>query len=302
MKQTLSVILAIMLISPVTILAQEKDFVKKIKVSDVSIQTGGLYLKSQMGTLNDFKNLAPKSSILQNDLSGYNAYNDDISEGNGAFAVNLGIQFRNKQGSGYKANPQLRLGFIYFKSTPLSATYYHENRQPYDTLTSSQTGQTYYIDSVSMNYYSMYYSSQQFRLEGSLIFRTNPEARWSLYAGIGLSAGVSLNANTDIYHSQYSYPQMADVSGNYYGSPYYPYYNNENDYYTETFRNKMNFGMSLSVPLGVDFRMANKSEFWRRLHLFYEIKPMLDITSIPEIRTIVNSGLQSSFGLRVMVN
>jgi hypothetical protein len=29
---------------------------------------------------------------------------------------------------------------------------------------------------------------------------------------------------------------------------------------------------------------------------------MLDITSIPEIRTIVNPGLQSSFGLRVMVN
>jgi hypothetical protein len=48
----------------------------------------------------------------------------------------------------------------------------------------------------------MDYSSNQLRLDASLIFRTNADARWSAFAGVGINAGVSLNSNTTIYYHE----------------------------------------------------------------------------------------------------
>ena len=211
----------------------------------------------------------------------------------------LGLQFSDKQKSAYKANPLLRLGISYFSGTSITSAFYKEERFPYDTLTSSQTGQVIYIDSINSKSYSMNYSSEQLRLDASLIFRTNPEARWSLFAGIGVNAGLSINASTDIYFNRYESSDTRFINGN--GSSPYGYSNTDNSK-SENFKNKSNFGLSTYIPMGVDFRIGKKKEFWKRTHLFYELRPGVNITSIPELRTITNSSIQHGIGLRVSWN
>ena len=131
-----------------------------------------------------------------------------------------------------------------------------------------------------------------------LIFSTNSKARWSLYTGFGASLGVSINAKTDIYYSKNKFSETMFQNGN------LIYENTRNDgdeYETETFRNKTNIGLSAYVPLGIDFRIGKKNEFWKRAHLYYELRPGLNMTTIPELRTIINPGIQYGLGFRFSI-
>lgn len=267
-----------------------------VSVHDFYLHTGSHLEQHNYATLNDFQALASQSQLLQNDLSGFSSLIDYYGiSGNTMVSALLGLQFSNKEKTSLKANPLLRLGITYFSSNTISGGLSKHQSQPYDTLTSSQTGQTIYLDSVQNEYYNMNYSYEQVRIEGSLIFRTNPQARLSIYGGVGLSAGLSVNARTDIYHSTDASVQQSN-NGNYYS--YYSYYGTGN-YETESIRNKTNLGVSAFIPLGIDLRLGKKREFWKRLHLFYEMKPGINITSIPELHTIANTNLQQGFGLRV---
>ena len=68
---------------------------------------------------------------------------------------------------------------------------------------------------------------------------------------------------------------------------------------TEYYKNKNNFGFSAYIPMGIDFRIGRKRKFWKQIHLFLELRPGINGTSIPELRTIVNSSMQYGFGLKV---
>jgi len=208
----------------------------------------------------------------------------------------LGIQFSDKPKTTYKANPLLRLGVSYFSGTSLTGSFYKEDRKTCDTLTSTQTGRTVYLDSVTTKSYSMNYSSEQLWFDGSLIFRTNPKARWSLFAGIGITAGFSINANTEIYYSKSDWIAARHPDGNhlflYFSAGSY-------DSKEEKYRNKNNFSASTFIPLGINYRIKKNGEFLKPIYLFYELRPGIYITSIPELRTITNANIQHWFGLRV---
>lgn len=275
---------------------QPKKTIKKISIHDIFVQTGFLSMRDTDGTLTDFKTLVPQSVLLHSNLTDYSSSGGFSRTSNTMFSIMLGIKFSDKQKTTYKTNPLLRLGVSYFSGTSLTGGLYKEYRKPYDTLTSSQTGQAYYIDSVTTQNYSMDYSSEQLRFDGSLIFRTNPEARWSLFAGIGITAGLSINANTYIYYSKYDRTETNNLNGNNYSS--YSYSGSDNSK-TENYRNKNNFGLTTYIPMGIDFKIGKKREFWKRTHLFYELRPGINLTSIPELRTITNANVQHGLGLRV---
>ena len=301
MKTTniLSAIILLTVYSSVFGQEQQPKTVKRISIHDFYIQTGFFSERNTNGTLADFKTLAPQSVLLNNNMTDFSQSGVFGKRGNTMLSVMLGLQFSDKQKTIYKANPLLRLGISYFSGTTLTGGSYKEDRKPYDTLTSTQTGQTIYIDSVTTKNYSMNYSSAQLRFDGSLIFRTNPEARWSIFTGIGITAGLSINANTDIYYSNYGRTETRYANGS--TSSSYNYSGNNNSK-TEKFRNKTNFGASTYIPMGIDFRIGKKREFWKRTHLFYELRPGINITSIPELRTITNASLQHGLGLRVSWN
>lgn len=269
--------------------------IKRISVSDVYVSTGfGVGLSNQ-STLDDFKKLAPQSMLLTNDFSDYNQFGGYGFSGNGNFSVMVGLKFSDKEKNAYKANPLLRLGFSYSSGTSFSKFFNQQERIPYDTLISTQTGNSTFIDSVNSKQYGMTYKSEQIRFDGSLIFRTNPEARWSVYTGIGLTAGISLNASTQISYNESSYIEsMGDGYGNH---NYGDFYFNADE--REVIKNKTNFGMSVYVPIGIDFRIGKNREFWKRTHLFFELNPSINVNSIPELYTITTTDLQQRFGVRV---
>ncbi len=295
MKISHSILFVMLLTAFLNALGQEETVtVKSMSINDVYIQTGFFMEPSSNIDLDDFRALAPRSKLLENDLSDFSSpYDYYMMDGNMTFTVLLGFQFIDKEKKVYKANPLLRVGFSYSSGTYFAETIFKEDRKPYDTLVSTQTGETFYRDSVTDQYYNMYYQAEQLRLNCSLIYRTNPAARWSFYGGVGLSAGVSMNAYTTIYYDRSSFIDASSYSSS--NSGY-------GDYAQERFENKNNFGFSAFVPLGVDYRIGKKSEFLRMMHLFYELNPAINVTSIPELRTYTNAVFLQAFGLRISWN
>jgi hypothetical protein len=279
---------------------EETKPVKRIIISDFYVQPFVFSEPYLNVTIQDFKALAPQSVLLNNNFLYFtNTYSAYSMSSNPAFSVLLGFQFSDKAKSVYKANPLLKLGICYYSVTSLTGYSYNDERMPYDTLTSLQTGNTVYIDSVLSKTYFMEYSWQQLRFDGSVIFRTDPGARWSLYAGIGITAGVSIRADTYISQSSNGYTEFRYPSGNTNSS--YEYYSSYTDE-SEEFRNQRNYGISGYVPMGVDFRTGKKIPFWKLVHVFYELRPGITMTTIPELRTITNASIQHGVGLRVSWN
>jgi hypothetical protein len=275
---------------------QPSSTVKRIRISDIFIQSGSFNERNVTAMHEDFQALAPQSGILNDDPEGFSHHGSFATMDNSMFSIMLGIQFRDQDKTNFRSNPLLRLGLGYLSGTTFSNDFRKIIRMPYDTLTSVETGQTYYIDSVTTHYYSMEYSYEQLRFDASLIFRTNPEERWSLFAGVGFTSGLSINASTDIYHSHYRGTETRNQAGETFSTYQYQEFDNSR---SEYYRNKTNFGASLYIPLGIDFRLGKHREFWKQIHLFYEARPGINITSVPELRTIANASVQYGFGLRV---
>ena len=252
--------------------------------------------------------LAPQSKILKADLTGYSNTETYGANASSNFSMLMGLRFGNKEKSGYKNNPILRLGFTYMNNGSLASGYYQSTSKRYDTLYSYQTGTETYVDSISNRNYNVSYSSEQIRLDLSLIYRTDGKARWSFYSGIGANFGVSLNAYTNISYSnytaiesdnQYYYPTSSasyyPFSYNFYGNPY----PTDGTTQTETFKNKNNTAFSAYIPLAVDFRLGKKRTFWKRTHLFVEFRPGINSVSIPEIGTYTSAFFQTNFGFKI---
>ncbi len=272
--------------------------VKRIRISDFYVQPNLFSERTVSGNLADFRKLAPQSEYLNLNFAGYNSSGGAVYVNtNAMLSVMLGIKFSDKEKSKYKSNPLLRLGISYFSGRTLSNNLYKETRKTYDTLTSSQTGQTIYMDSVSLRNYGMNYVGQQLRLDASLIFRTNPEARWSLFAGVGLTTGFSFSAFTEVYYSNYRRSESRSANGTILSTD--RNFSSFESIKNERLNNKTNFGASVFLPMGVDFRLGKKREFWKRMHLYYEFRPGINVTSIPELRTFTTASLQHGLGLRV---
>lgn len=291
----LSVVTIVLVYSSVTGQDEPTKPIKKINIQSIQIQTGFITKGNSFGTLADFKKLAPESDLLENNMDGFSQSDENSGSTNGMFSAAIGMQFGNKEKADYRANPILRLGVSYYWGENLIGDLNKEIQKPYDTLISTLTGRTYYVDSIISEMYDMRYLSEQLRFDGSLIFRSNPKARVSLYTGIGLSAGFSINTRTEINYSQSGGTETVD-----------PYYHSSSSMYmlmdfykTEKFKNESNFNASAYIPMGVDFRLGRKNEFWKLMHLFYEMRPGINLLSIPELDTNTSGGIQIGFGLRV---
>jgi hypothetical protein len=139
----------------------------------------------------------------------------------------------------------------------------------------------------------MNHSSRQIRLEAALIFRTDASARWSLFAGIGASLGVNYNATTYISYYRNNYINNQNSNSYNYG------YSNNGSEKTESFTTKNYLTTTAYIPMGVDFRIGKNQAFWKRLHLYYEIKPSISMTQIPALRTITTINMTQALGLKV---
>lgn len=263
-------------------------FSQKLKISEIHISSGSGSMGTKDGTLTDFAKLAPNSAILGMDLSQLTPYNYTYYRG---FGMNAGSNTTSLQlGLQCAKMPKItfRVGLTHVNNYGLlSAQGSFYESAPYDTLTSSQTGAQSFVDSSYSKSYEMNYSNQQVRLDGALIFRMFSEKRWSLQAGLGASFGMSYRATTSLRYWESSSINSNTLS----------YYNESGK--SETFQNKNSLGASLYIPLGVDFCIGKKREFFMPFHLYAETRPSLNINSINGIGTSFSPGMSSAVGLRV---
>lgn len=280
-----------------THLLQAQKKVKRVRIKELTLLSGMLAQKSDNMGLHDFSLLAPNSALLKQNFSGFSQDRGMAMNGNSTCSILMGMHFYDKNEK-QKPSPLLRVGLTYFSGNSLNGNLYRQDRSRFDTLTSSQTGETLYVDSVYQKNCSMNYNYEQLHLDVSLLFKTNPEARWSLFAGIGCNAGMSFQSHTDIYYNDFAWTEtsMQTSTAQF---QHVTQHNGINNGQYESFANASNFGGSIFVPLGVDFRIGKKSEFWKRLHLLYEVRLGMHYISIPELGSSINAGALHSIGVRV---
>lgn len=265
-------------------------FSQKIKINEFHVSSGTASMNLPSGSLEDFKTLAPNSVILTKDFSLFNqsywsplGYRYGMNQSS-MYSVQLGLQCAKMPKATF------RVGITHLSNYGLlTASGGYSISAPYDTLTSSQTGQQTILDTSYTKSYDLNYSNQQLRLDGAVIFRMFPEKRWSLHAGLGASFGYSYRANTNIRYSEYS---SSSYSSSYSGN-----YSSEQ----ETFKNKNSLGASLYIPLGIDFGIGKKRSFWMPFHIYLETRPSLNINSISNLGITFSPGMSSALGLRIKI-
>jgi hypothetical protein len=262
----------------------------QIKIEGIYLQNGAFFGANQ-GSLADFQTLAPQSVLLQQDLSAYQTYSGmNFNLPGQSQSLSLGLRMAKLP----KATFRLGLMHTNHSNTLTTGGSYSETFR-IDTLTSSQTGEQFFVDSFSTHSYNARYSQEQVRLDASLLFRYNANERWSFYGGIGANFGLSYNSVTEI--QQYVSPY-----GDSYGlSMFYDLFYDNGDYEQEIFENKGGFGFGLYAPLGIDFQVGKKREFWMPIHLYMELRPGFNINQISGLGTNFDTGNFSNVGLRFQI-
>ena len=203
------------------------------------------------------------------------------------YSINLDLGLKSSK----KSKSTLRIGLNNFSEIILANNYISQETFHYDTV--SINNETYFLDSITTKLSDVYYSSQQIRLNMSYLFRINSDKRWSYFAGLGLSVGMSFKATTNIN----SITSVATASS--FGSDYYVYPNVINT--SEKVENKTNYGFIISSPIGVDFRIGKINKYWSQIHLFYEIKPSYNFVTIASFGSLTNLNIQQGVGVRYVL-
>ncbi len=279
-------------------LTAQQSKVSSLKIQDFSVLPSGQMYNAIPSTIMDFTDLTPGSTILARDYSGFEYAEYGTTNGAGGFEVMLGLGLRNKEKTGYRQNAQLRVGLGYSSLSSLNANYHQNERKPYDTLVSNQTGNSVFVDSVIYGDLNMYYNTDNVRLDVSMIFRTTGVSRWSLYGGVGLRANYSFNGYTSVnYNVQRGTEQERQDYNGYYGyGTDYETVEGENEIFKS---NSGSFGAAVYVPLGADVRFGKTSEFWKKIHLFGELRPGIDFSNIPNYGSTTQGFIQFGLGVRV---
>lgn len=254
-----------------------------LRINEAYMSIGGINSMGAGLSHGTFEKLASNSLLLAEDYGNYVSY-----YGSSNFKAGIGLQFRNKEKTGFRNHMELRLGVAYSGYNGYSSYASNSTNTPYDTLVSQQTGNEYYIDSVHVNFASVSHTFDLLSFDASLIFRTNSEARWSLYGGLGASFGTSLYANTRVSKGSYSYTTGVTTGGN------YSWHSSTGDY--ENYNNGSNTSFMVYVPVGLDFRVANNNQFFNKLHFYTEVTPSFSLRNINSYETIKSPAIGINFG------
>lgn len=265
-----------------------------LSVSELNVSFGNWTVMPSTEGLSDFQKLAPSSELLKMNLEGYEFQPYGFFISNTSLNMNVGFTVRSNWKEKY--GQRLRIGLTSAQSELLAGSYTRSDRFPYDTLVSSSTGAVQILDSINYQYLTLSHYSRSLLLEASYLIVLNPTKRWSFYTGLGLGLGWAVNAETNIQYSS----RWTTEEDDYFRPD--PGTSGDLDVQkTEYFRNKKSFVMTTSLPLGIDFRIGKKRQFWMPIHLFYEMQPTLRINNIPEIGTIAQLPVVQNFGLRVTI-
>jgi len=268
----------------------------RLVIRDVFTHFGFNSVNNPKSGLNDFRTLAPNSKLLKNDLSNFEINNRKDELINPIFLMQLGVQFRKKGTTAYRSNPLLRMGFNYTSGSVINFSLSQQSSQIADTLTSSQTGQQYFVDSIFRQDFDMQLTSQRLQFDASLIFITIPTMRLSVYSGLGFNLGTSINSTIDIQYNEdrYNNSKYEKMGSSNTSST------NKNK--GESFNSGRISNYSIYTPFGLDFRIGKTDDFFSIFHLFYEIRTGLQVSNVNKLRVYNSPFFQINSGIRVNWN
>jgi len=253
----------------------------------VYVASGGSSIDDRELLISDFRKLLGGTEFSEEDLAAYrqNRYSWGGSGRSRAVVLGVGIHpFRNDERSG----PELRMGFTYVGGTAGRLGYDRTERYVVDTLMSSSSGITYFVDSTFSSRYDMGHDAERFGLDASLIFRSSGRSRWSIYGGVGLGVGARFNARTWVNKAEEGVVNYPGTSARF----------ELLDTRYEQVDNSGGVWVAFNAPLGFGFRLSKRSNLLGRMDLYIEGRPGMLVQSSTEFGTITSFGSQSLFGLR----
>ena len=275
--------------------ALENDTTTTPFISEVFLFGGGMGQRQRHLAKDELSLLAPGSSLLDRDFTGYDYSGTDFGPASGLFTLGVGLNlFRHSTNATLRRSP-LRIGFSFAEGSSLSSVYRRSVSAPYDTLVSTTTGEVFTYDTTHYSYYFVHQNSQRFGLDAALLFRSRDFGRFSFYGGPGIELGVVFNARTTVEHVE-----GVDVRGPYAHDLF------ENAGHSTDAQEEYDNGGSayaaFHLTIGCDYRMGTRSIFWRHVHVFSELSPMLRVDGYPGLDKRISNTFRSTFGLRVTLD
>ncbi len=233
----------------------------------------------------DAARLLAGNAFATQDMSGYRFRSDVFPAPAVVFSATMGIHpFRGLERRG----PEWRVGALVTSHMAINASYEHTVRVPYDTLTSSQTGQVTLVDSLYTTRYEVSHRYAFAGLQADLILRT--KRRFSVFGGLGVAGGLLYNAHTELSLYERAFTEeQAHAPG--------PLDGAEPDQ-QDRVRNGSGIWWSLQVPMGIDYRLHRSHSWWARLHIYQQLTIQMLYVERPVLGYTGGMGVRSTVGLR----
>jgi hypothetical protein len=262
---------------------------RKVAITDCSVFFGTSTEQGNNNNLDFFKKSAPNSKLLSpSSLDKYSNFYIGNAFSASNLNMNIGMRFLNKNGTGYKYNPLLRMGISFTNNAYTYLSGHNNTQYRIDTATLSSNGNQFFIDSTSIHQLAGYHYFSELRFETSLIFRTSAKHRISLYGGATVGFGKALATRTNIYEYQYNSINFPNSS-----------WTGFNNSIQELHVNKNGYSLNIGTIMGIDYRLSKKHDFWKNMHLCAEVKPNLIYRKNADAKAYTTTGVTSALGLRV---
>ena len=271
---------------------------KKIKIDHIQVSMGGeLGASPMIMSREDFSKLAPTTNLFPPSSIEDIRMGQMFSWNASSFNIQMGWRPSSQDGQEKSQHRAWRAGLTAYGFQTIMYSTSSESQFRVDTLYQSSNGSVYgYIDSTDRQYANGYYKATTLKLDLSHIWSTGLDNRLNLFAGLGVNAGLNLSPRTEILLNHRQTTSIVDTQGTVISSS--SSYDSNFDFQRETFHNKMGWSTAAYIPMGIEFRVGQKREYLKNLHLFSEIRPALNYVHVPETRGYLFPTVQSTLGVK----
>lgn len=256
------------------------------RISDIYFSVGRQKEYNASFTLQDFQTSFPNSEILAKNYETLDfpltkkLFPLDYPTTSGLLSFQIGLKSRRFK------NGIFRIGARNISNSIQFSTYGGTSKvAAYDTI--FVDGNTFYITIMKNKLLEIQTSCNKFFFDFSYIHSLPEERLMRIYAGFGLLAGLSYNSRFYTIYSEGNSVVSSSSPPNYYIKNF------------ENIKTKNKFISTLYVPIGFDFRLGKKSDFWKLIHLFAEIRPAITIQNVSRNKTVFKLSSNSNVGIRL---
>lgn len=196
------------------------------------------------------------------------------------------LRFSLNSSSGFKSRKEYEKGMEYV----------------YDSLIQSSNGSVDYLDSTITHTYIKNYTSKASNFSSTFLIQTNRNKIISYYLGLGLGFGIGRNSSATISLQEKIEIETIDgIESNVESDGDYDW---DSDSYSAPYIYKNEYKLKnytlfqFFVPIGIDFRLYNKDNFFGRSVLSLEGQFGANWMSLPEIGSIQNTYFRFSFAYK----